>query len=268
VRGTDILDVYESASSCHLKTLNINTVMGAVGGKLDLAEEVVPIRTANLPVIFTPKGVAMTLLNPFQAALNGKLVQQGASPFAGHLGEAMFDPSFCLYDDGRVPNVPSSAPCDGEGVPTQRTALIEDGRVNAFYYDLQTAGLAGTKSTGNGERSLGSMPTAAIHALRIKPGKVSYQDMLADMEEGLVVDQTMGADMGNILAGEFSGNVHLGFRVEGGRLVGRVKDTMVSGNVFRALGQIGAIGDRAYWVGGVFEVPYLYFPALSVSTRG
>ena len=267
VRGTDILDIYESEASCHLGTVDVNRIVEAVTDKLDLSEQVVPMRTATLPVIFTPKGVAMTLLGPLAAALSGKAVLEGASPFTDRLGQTLFDSRFSLFDDGRVPDIPSSAPCDGEGVPTRRNVLIEHGRLNSFYYDLQTAGLAGTDSTGNGQRSLSSLPSPGPHALRVEPGDMPYEAMLAEMKEGLVVDQTMGAWAGNLLAGEFSGNVHLGFKVENGRLVGRVKDTMIAGNIFRALEQLQGIGDRAYWVGGAEEVPHLYFPALSVATR-
>ncbi len=267
VRGTDMLDIWENEASCHLRTLDQEAVVGSVLAKLDLSEEIVPIRTASLPVVFTPKGAAMTLLAPLAAALSGKAVLEGASPLAGHLGESMFDSAFSLYDDGRAPNQPPSAPFDGEGVPTRRTALVEQGRVNAFYYDLQTAGLAGTESTGNGQRSLGALPSPGTHALRVSPGQVTYEAMLSDIREGLVVDQTMGAWSGNILGGEFAGNVHLGFKVENGKLVGRVKDTMVAGNVFKALGRLQGIGAQAYWVEGSVEMPHLYFPALAVAAR-
>ena len=267
VRGTDILDIYESDASCHLQTLERSRLVTAVREKLELAEEIVPIRTGTLPVLFTPKGAAMTLLAPLAAALNGKTVLEGASPLAGRLGEDLFDARFSLYDDGRVPNLPTSAPCDGEGVPTRRTPLVAEGRLNAYYYDLQTAGLAGAESTGNGQRGLSSLPSPGVHALRVLPGRSSYQTMLADMAEGLLVDQTMGAWAGNLLAGDFGGNVHLGLKVERGRLVGRVKDTMLAGNVFRALRELQGIGDRAEWVGGSIEVPHLCFPGLSISAR-
>ncbi|MCL6429367.1 MAG: TldD/PmbA family protein [Anaerolineae bacterium] len=267
VRGTDILDIWEEDASCHLAAIDAEGVVRTVLEKLDLAEEIAPIRTASLPVIFTPKGVYMTLLAPLQAALNGKLVLQGASPLAGRLGERVFDPGFSVFDDGRVPGQPTSAPMDGEGVPTRRTALVQEGSVSAFYYDLQTAGLAGTESTGNGQRGLTSLPSPATHALRIVPGTASYEAMLSDISEGLLVDQTMGAWAGNVLGGQFSGNVHLGFRIEKGRLVGRVKDTMVAGNVFEALAHLAGIGDRAHWVGGRAEIPYLYIPSLAVSAR-
>lgn len=266
-RADDILDIYESDAACHLKALVPDRLLAALLGKLELAGDIAPVRTGNLPVIFTPKGVAMTLLAPLSGALSGKAVLEGTSPLAGRLGEDMFDPSFSLIDDGLVPGMPASAPVDHEGVPTRRTRLIEGGRLSAYYYDLQTAGRAGTESTGNGLRGLGSLPTPSPHALRIPAGQAAYEDMLADVDEGLVVDQTMGAWAGNLLSGDFSGNVHLGFRIERGRLVGRVKDTMVAGNVFRALQRLAGIGSRADWVSGQAEVPHLYFPSLAVSAR-
>ncbi|HOG45950.1 MAG TPA: TldD/PmbA family protein [Anaerolineae bacterium] len=266
-REDDLLDIYESDASCHLAGVALTKTVNTLLGKLELSSEIAQARTGSVPVIFTPKGVAITLLAPLAAALSGKAVLEGSSPLAGRLGERMFDPGFSLIDDGLVPRQPASAPCDDEGVPMRRTALVEGGRLNAYYYDLQTAGRAGTQSTGNGERGLATLPAPATHALRIPAGTASYQHMLADVEDGLVVDQTMGAWAGNLLSGDFSGNVHLGFKVRRGQLVGRVKNTMVTGNVFRALGRLAGIGDRAYWLDGRAEVPYLYFSALSVATR-
>ncbi|GAG50602.1 unnamed protein product, partial [marine sediment metagenome] len=88
-----------------------------------------------------------------------------------------------------------------------------------------------------------------------------------DMKEGLVIEQLMGATQGNILGGDFSGNVLLGYKVESGKIVGRVKDTMVSGNVYQVLKQITAIGSDARWVGSFLKTPPLYCPALSVASK-
>ena len=91
--------------------------------------------------------------------------------------------------------------------------------------------------------------------------------MLGGIKEGLLIDQVMGAWAGNVLAGEFSGNVHLGYRIENGQLVGRVKDTMVAGNVFQALGDIAAMSKDLHWVGGALRLPYIYLPALGVASK-
>jgi PmbA protein len=77
----------------------------------------------------------------------------------------------------------------------------------------------------------------------------------------------MGAEQGNILNGDFSGNVLLGYKVEKGEVVGRVKDTMVSGNVFTILKKIGALGREAKWVGGILQTPHLYCHNISVAAK-
>jgi PmbA protein len=88
------------------------------------------------------------------------------------------------------------------------------------------------------------------------------------MKEGLVIEQLMGAEQGNILGGDFSGNVLLGYKVENGEITGRVKNTMVSGNVYQVLKQINAIGSESRWVGEFLQTPHLYIPTLSVSSKG
>ena len=87
------------------------------------------------------------------------------------------------------------------------------------------------------------------------------------MKKGLVIEQLMGAEQGNILGGDFSGNVLLGYKVESGKIVGRVKDTMVSGNVYQILKEGLAIGSEARWVGSFLKTPPLYCPSLSVASK-
>ena len=140
--------------------------------------------------------------------------------------------------------------------------------VKAFLYDLQTAALAGKKSTGNANRGRGSLPSPSASALIINPGTVTFEAMVKDIKEGLVVEQLMGAEQGNILGGDFSGNVLLGYKIENGQLVGRVKDTVVSGNVYKILKDIAAIGSETRWVGGFCQTPPFYCQGLSVSSKG
>ena len=96
---------------------------------------------------------------------------------------------------------------------------------------------------------------------------MSFENMVNDMKEGLVVEVLMGAEQGNILAGDFSGNVLLGYKVEHGEFVGRVKDTMVSGNIYSALRQLAALGNKSIWVGAALKTPPLYFPSLAVASK-
>ena len=265
IRGTDMLFVGESQSSCH-PIMETGAVTDVVLQQLEFAKNQASVPTRSLPVIFTSHGVASALTRPLMAAFNGKTVLEGASPIGSKLDQLVFDKSLSLWDDPTIAYRPGSRPCDDEGIPSQRTPLIEKGVVSNFLYDLQTAALANTKSTGSGRRS-GGLPAPSPSAFIIDPGKTTFDDMVADIKEGLVVEQLMGATQGNVLGGDFSGNVLLGYKVENGKIVGRVKDTMVSGNIYQLLKQITAIGSEARWVGGFLNTPPLYFPSVSIAAK-
>ncbi len=266
IRDTDMLFVGEGQSSCH-PILESGTVAEVVLWQLELAKDQASAPSKSLPVVFTPRGVAEALIPPLMSALNGKIVLQGASPLGNKLGQPVFDEKLSLWDDPTIAYRPTSHPCDDEGVPSQRTPLIEKGVVSNFLYDLQTAALANARSTGNGGRGRGGLLAPSPSAFIIAPGNATFNEMVNDIKEGLIVEELMGAEQGNILGGDFSGNVLLGYKVENGKIVGRVKDTMVSGNIYQLLKQITAIGSEAKWVDGFLNTPPLYCPALSVASK-
>ena len=111
------------------------------------------------------------------------------------------------------------------------------------------------------------LPKPSPSSLLVGEGTVPFQDMVKNMQEGLIIDQLIGAEQGNVLNGDFSGNVLLGYKVEGGEITGRVKDTMVSGNIYQVLRQLEAVGQDVRWVGGFIRTPSLYCPSLSVATK-
>jgi PmbA protein len=265
IEGTDMLFVGESESSCHPLS-DTKKVTDVVLRQLELARKRAAAPTRQLPVIFTPDGV-ISMVFPLMSAFNGKVVYEGASPIGDKLGKPVFDKKFNLHDDPTIAYRPGSRPCDDEGIPSQRTPLVENGVVAGFLYDLQTAALAGTRSTGNGSRNRGGLPTPGASALVIAPGTTTFDEMVADIDEGLIVEQLMGAEQGNILSGDFSGNVLLGYKVEHGKITGRVKDTMVAGNIYAILKDIAAIGSEAKWIGSFLNTPPIYCKGLSVSSK-
>ena len=266
IRDTDMLFVGESQSSCH-PLLDPDTVAREVVQQLERARNQASAPTGSLPVVFTPHGVATALAMPLMAAFNGKTVLEGASPIGSRLGQLVFSEKFSLWDDPTIDYQPGSRPCDDEGVPSQRTPLIERGVVASFLYDLQTAALAHTRSTGSGRRGRGGLPAPSPSALIVAPGEATFDEMVRDIKEGLVVEQLMGATQGNILGGDFSGNVLLGYKVENGKIVGRVKNTMVAGNIYQLLNQDIVLGSEARWVGGFLNTPPIFIPSVSVASK-
>jgi PmbA protein len=265
IKNEDMLFVGDSLSSCH-PIVDFKPIAEEVTMQLDLAKRNASLSTKLMPAIFTPRGVASALISPLISAFNGKIVFDGASPLKDKLGLQVFDKNFSLWDDATLPYKVASYPCDDEGVPSQRTSLIDNGVVSHFIYDLQTAALANTQSTGNGERH-GGVPAPSPSSLIIDKGDTSFGDMVKDVKEGLIIDTLIGAEQGNILNGDFSGNVLLGYKIENGEITGRVKDTMVAGNVYKLLKQIEAIGKDARWVEGFLLTPCLYCSGLSVASK-
>ena len=266
IRDTDMLFVGDDAGSCR-PPVDVDSLADSVIRQLEWAKEKATVPTKSLPVIFTPRGVASAFLVPLAIAFNGKTVLEGTSPLRNKLGEQLFAPGFSLWDDATIAYGLGSSPCDDEGVNSQQLSLVDRGVVSNFLYDLQTAALAGTQSTGHGRRAGSSSPRPAISSLIINEGDVSFQSMVEDMKEGLIVEQLIGAEQGNLLSGDFSGNVLLGYKVENGKIEGRVKDTMVSGNVYQVLKELLGIGNKARWVEGILYTPALYCPRISVATK-
>jgi PmbA protein len=266
IHGTDMLfvgDVDASASP----DIDTERIKETVTWQLEHCRSNASMRTADMPVIFTSTGVADALVAPLTMAFSGRLVHQGQSPLAGKLGEELYDTRFSMHDDATIQMRPASRPFDDEGVASRRNVLIEKGTVANFLYDLQTAGLAGAASTASAERSLASQPAISPTNLIIAPGDTTFDDMVSSIKEGLVVEDLMGAGQGNVLGGDFSGNVLLGYKIEGGEIVGRVKDTVVAANIHEALKHLSAIGSEARWVNGTVHTPPLLFESMAVSAK-
>jgi PmbA protein len=265
IRNEDMLFVGDSLSSCR-PIIDFKPIAEDVIMQLERAMRKASLPTRLMPAIFTPRGVASALIAPLVSAFNGKIVFDGASPLKDKLGLQVFDKNFSLWDDATLPYQVASYPCDDEAVPCQKTPLVDHGVISNFIYDLQTAALAKTKSTGNGDRR-GGVPAPSPSSLIIGSGDAAFEDMVKDIKDGLVIDTLIGAEQGNILNGDFSGNVLLGYRIENGELTGRVKNTMVAGNVYQLLKQIEAVGKDARWVEGFLQTPSLYCSGLSVASK-
>jgi PmbA protein len=258
VRGTDILWIGHGFGWKKREIDHVEIAKKAIE-LFKMAENMATLKSGNIPVIFTPEGLYVLLMS-LNMGFNGKNVFLGSSPLAGRIGEKIADERFSITDNGLIDYAGASNKYDGEGVPHQIIPLIDKGVIKNFLYDLSTAGRAGTKSTGHG---VGCNPTNTI----ISAGDTSFEEMVKNTKEGIIVHDVMGLGQGNPISGEFSVNVQLGYKIENGEIVGRVKDVMLAGNTYDALNNIMAIGDKAEWVGGSLFVPYMQIASLSVVAK-
>ena len=178
----------------------------------------------------------------------------------------MFDSGFTLTDNPLLDGKSGSRPVDDEGVPCRTTALIEQGRVTNFIYDLETAGRAGAAPTGHGRRSTFGKPQAAYSNLVIDPGALEFHELVSQIRDGLLVDELLGVGQGNVIGGAFSHPVALAYRIINGEVVGRVKDVAVAGVVYELLKRVAGIGKSVRWIGSV-GVPAMVIDGVAVTGR-
>ncbi len=230
VDGEDMLRLGESRSSSEVIS-EYEDLKEEVTWLFERAAEVVPMQSGTYPVVFAPAQVGF-LVRPFVSCLMGNMVAAGMSPWKDKMDRQLLDERVTMVDDGTVPMRPSSVPFDREGVVTKKNVLIDSGSPRSFLLDLQSAGHLGLESTGNGSggRGPGPMP----HHLSLLPGEDSLSDVLASIRRGVVVFDTMGAWAGNPFSGNVSGTISVGFRIDEGEIVGRVKNCMFSLNAFEA----------------------------------
>jgi PmbA protein len=266
IKNQDILMVYSSIESGK-DNLEVEKLTSEIIENLEWGEKIVPVESGKMPVIFTPKA-ALVLILPIISGLNGKMILKKISPLISHKNKKLWSDPLTLYSDGTIDFTLGSAPFDDEGVEMKRVPLIKKGKIKNFYYDLQTAGMVGVESTGNGLRAgLQSEPVPGISNLVMEEGKVSFSEMIKDIKEGIIIDQVLGLGQGNIISGAFSNNVQLGYKIEKGKIVGRVKNVMIAGNAIEELKNIAALGNKSKWISGKYKFPHIYLKSLSVSAK-
>jgi len=226
-----------------------------------LAKNTATIKPGQYPVIFAPAEVSC-LINPLLACLNGKAIARGFSPFKGRLGEMALDQRLSIIDDATIDGALGSKGFDREGIPTGRRALISAGAIAGYLLDLQTAAELKMEPTGNG-----STAGPVTNNVYIPGGDQSFAEMLAGIDEGLLIDGTMGAWAGNPYGGQVSGNISLGYKIEDGKLVGRIKDSMFSVNVFTDLrDNLASLSREQHWRGSSCY-PYFKLKNVNISTK-
>lgn len=222
---------------------------------IEWGTEVVDAPEGQVPVFVDPDRLRM-LLMPVMMGVNGRNVARGDSPLQGRIGEQVLSSDLTVRDEPHVSFAPGAAEIDSDGVPTRRLTLFDRGVLKTFLYDLDSAGLAGTEPTGN--------DGCAPHNLEIDAGKRSSDAILGDIQDGLYIKILIGFGQGNIINGDFSANVGLGFRIRDGRIVGRVKNTMIAGNVYEMLADgLELSSDRD----PLTKAPYAVLQGARISSR-
>jgi PmbA protein len=219
--------------------------------------------TREVPVVFDPD-TADELLGHVFRALSGYAVFRGATFLKDRLGEAVASPLLTLVDDGRRPRGLGSRPFDGEGLPTRRNVPLENGVLRYFLCDSYAARKIGSRPTGSARRGVGGGPSVGASNLCFLPGPRAPEDIVGEVEEGLLVTDLIGSGV-NLVSGDFSQGA-AGHWIEKGQLAYPVHEVTIAGNLKRMLMDVDAVGNDLVFRGSS-AAPTLRIQRMTVSGR-
>ncbi len=198
------------------------------------------VASTKVPVVFDPVVAGSILGNIFDAA-NGGAVYRQASFLAGRLDEKIASENVTVIDDGTMPGGFGTSPFDGEGVPTRRTVVIENGVLKSYLLNTYTARKLNLQTTGNASRGLAGNPGIGSGNFFLQPGSRTPQQIIGDIKNGFYVTEFLGFGV-NLVTGDYSRGAS-GLWIENGELTFPVEEVTVAGNLKEMLNNISEIGN-------------------------
>jgi len=224
------------------------------------------VPTQRVPIVFAPE-VARSLIGSVFEAASGDSIWRSASFLAGKLGAKIAVSNLTIVDDNTM-MLPSGAggfgtsPFDGEGLPSQRTVVVQEGVLHNYLLNTYTARKLEMKSTHNASRGLAGTPGIGCGNLYLEPGTLSQEDIIRDVRAGFFVTSLMGFGT-NIVTGDYSRGA-TGLWIENGQLTHAVEEVTIAGNLAEMLMNVTSIGNDLVFRGSVAS-PTLRIDGMTVA---
>ncbi len=194
------------------------------------------VTTQKASVVFSPEISRSIIGNIFDAA-NGDAIYRHATFFADMLGKQVAGENITVIDDGTMMLDDGditiggfgTAPFDGEGLPTRRTVLVQNGILQSYVNNTYTARKLNMRSTGSASRGLAGNPGIGSHNFYLEPGECTPEQLIGDVKNGLYVTETMGFGV-NLVTGDYSQGA-AGLWIENGELAYPVEEITIAGNL-------------------------------------
>jgi len=186
------------------------------------------VSSQKVPVIFDAR-VARGLVGHFLGAINGSSIARGTSFLKDAMNTDVFGAGINIFEDPHRNRGLRSKPCDAEGLPNKRRALIDQGKLTTWILDLRSARQLNLPPTGHGSRGTGSPPGASTTNVWLEAGAVSPEALMADIKDGLFVTDLSGQGV-NSVTGDYSRGA-VGFWIENGQLTYPVHEITIAGNL-------------------------------------
>jgi PmbA protein len=233
--GTAMQRDYDYASEIHGADLEDPAELGRRAAAQALAR-LNPARpaTARLPVVFHPR-VAGSMLGHLSSAINGASIARGTSFLKDALEKPVFAPGIRITDDPLRIRGRRSRPYDREGLPGTARDFIAGGILTSWILDTRSANQLGLKSTGH---------SGGTSNFYLEPGKMSPEELMADVELGLFVTEMIGMGV-NGITGDYSRGA-AGFMIRNGILAEPVAEFTIAGNLREMFAQLTPANDLVF----------------------
>ena len=225
-----------------------------------------PVDSGCYRVLLKPYAMS-DLLSAFSSMFSADEAQKGCSLLAGKEGQEIASKIVTIWDEPFDPIAPRAF--DGEGTPCKKKTIIENGVLKTLLHNLKTSKKAGVESTGNASRrSAASAVGVSPTVFRVEPGKLSYEEMLKELGDGLVISELEGIHAGvDEVSGDFSLKA-AGLLVKDGVIVRPVSNITVAGNFVAMMKDVVAVGNDLRFglpQGGYFGTPSILVSGLTVA---
>jgi len=236
---------------------------------IELLDTVKLNKSEVLPTVWEPRISSTYILSSLGSALNGRSVVEGRSRFSDRVGEKISLTDFSLYDDGQLPEALNTSAVDAEGLPRQKTTLVENGILKHFLFDSYYAKIFGTESTSNADRAgqgYTSTPSIGVSTLVVPEGSTDLEKAISEISEGIYMqDYVMGLGHSDAISGDFSAVAPQSFLIKDGEIAGSLDPVTIGGNFYKGLNDISTICTDATLTPWNIKIPTLVLDGFTIS---
>lgn len=220
---------YAYHSTRHFEDLDSPQDIGQKAGKRAVSRlNPVEFESGAMPVVFDPR-VSSSLLGHFVGAIAGSSIARKTSFLQDALDTQVFDSAINIIDCPHRKRGLRSKAFDGEGLPTAKTKLIDNGRLTQWIMESASARQLGLQPTGHASRGVGGAPGVSVTNLHMSNGSVSRDDLIKDIGNGVLITELIGQGV-NPVTGDYSRGAG-GFLITDGQIGAPVSEITIAGNL-------------------------------------
>ena len=218
------------------------------------------VKSGQMPVVFDPR-VGGSFVGHLLGGIGGASIARKTSFLLESLGAQLFDSSISIVDDPHRMRGLGSRAFDGEGLPTARRSIIEDGVLTGWLMESASARQLGLEPTGHASRGIGGAPGVSTSNVHLEGGSISVTELIADIRHGIYVHELAGQGV-NPVTGDYSRGA-AGFLIINGEIAGAVSEFTIAGNLKDMFAAMTAANDLEFTRGT--NVPTLRIDGMMIA---